>query len=67
VEREDSPVGFNIGADVAYNLYTRDRIKVGAGLFLRYAGASADVVVLDDVVDSDVGGLQVGFGVRTRF
>jgi hypothetical protein len=67
VEREDSPVGFNIGADVAFNLYTRDRFKAGAGMFLRYAGASADVLVLDDVVDSDVGGLQIGFGVRTRF
>jgi hypothetical protein len=66
-EREDSPVGFNIGADVAYNAYTTGRFKVGAGMFVRYAGASADVRVLDNVVDSDVGGVQVGFGVRTRF
>jgi hypothetical protein len=66
-EREDSPAGFNIGADVAYNAYTSGRFKVGAGMFVRYAGASADLQVLDNVVDSDVGGLQVGFGVRTRF
>lgn len=67
VEREDSPVGFNIGADVAFTAFTRDRFKLGAGMFVRYAGASADVQVLDDIVDSDLGGLQVGFGVRTRF
>jgi hypothetical protein len=67
VQRDDSPTGFNIGADVMYQAYTRDRIKLGAGLFLRYAGASADVQVLDNVVDSDVGGLQVGFGGRLRF
>jgi hypothetical protein len=67
VEREDSPVGFNIGADVSFTAYTRDQLKLGAGMFVRYAGASADVELFDDVVDSDVGGLQVGFGVRVRF
>jgi hypothetical protein len=68
VEREDSPVGFNIGADVSYTVYTRDRLKLGGGMFIRYAGASGDVQLLDeDVVDSDVGGLQVGFGARVRF
>ena len=36
-------------------------------MFVRYSGASADVLVLENTVDSDVGGLQVGFGVRTRF
>jgi hypothetical protein len=66
-EREDSSTGFNIGADVSYTAYTRDRLKVGAGMFLRYAGASANIQVLDNTVDSDVGGLQVGFGIRTRF
>jgi hypothetical protein len=66
-EREDSPTGFNIGADVAFNAYTSGRFKVGGGMFVRYAGASANIQVLDNVVDSDVGGLQVGFGVRTRF
>jgi hypothetical protein len=66
-ERDDSPLGFNIGADVAYTFYQGDTAKVGAGMFVRYSGASADVLVLQSTVDSDVGGLQVGFGVRTRF
>jgi hypothetical protein len=69
-QREDSPVGFNIGADVSYQLYQREQFKLGAGMFLRYAGASATVQVLDASnarLDSDVGGLQVGFGIRTRF
>jgi hypothetical protein len=67
VERKESPVGFNIGADVAYNAYTRDRLKVGAGMFLRFAGASADLQVFDNTVESELGGFQIGFGVRTRF
>jgi hypothetical protein len=66
-ERTDTPTGFNIGADVAYVAYQRSNFKVGAGMFLRYSAASANVVVLQNGVDSDLGGLQVGFGVRTRF
>jgi hypothetical protein len=78
-ERTDSPTGFNIGADVAYMFYDADPIKVGVGMFLRYTRATADVeltrVVLPgvagqpqgNVVDSDVGGLQIGFGGRLRF
>jgi hypothetical protein len=69
-EREDTPTGFNIGADVSYVLYTRNRFKLGGGMFVRYAGASATLQVFDASsarLDSDVGGLQVGFGFRTRF
>jgi hypothetical protein len=66
-ERTDTPGGFNVGADVAYLAYQRANFKVGAGMFLRYSAASASVLVLQNTVDSDVGGLQVGFGVRTRF
>jgi len=73
-ERVDSPTGFNIGADVAYTVYQSGPMKVGVGMFLRYSAASADVELIrftgqaqGHVVDSDVGGLQVGFGGRFRF
>jgi hypothetical protein len=69
-ERQDTPTGFNIGADISYILYQKNSFKVGGGMFLRYAGASATIQMLDASsarLDSDVGGLQVGFGVRTRF
>ncbi|MFN2446054.1 MAG: hypothetical protein ABR606_10820 [Vicinamibacterales bacterium] len=65
--RKESPVGGHIGADVTYRLYETERVKIGAGAFMRYSGASADIEVLDDIVASDVGGFQIGFGLRTRF
>ena len=66
-ERSDSPVGANIGADVSYLFYRTDSVKVGAGVFFRYAAAKADIQVLQNTVESDLGGAQVGFGARVRF
>lgn len=66
-ERSDSVTGVNIGVDVAYQLYDGGDYKVGGGVFLRYAGASARIPVIQNEVDSDVGGLQIGFGARVRF
>jgi hypothetical protein len=66
-KREESPVGGHIGADVTYKFYESGRMKIGAGAFLRFAGASADIQVLDNVVSTDLGGVQLGFGLRTRF
>jgi hypothetical protein len=66
-ERSDSVVGINAGVDVSYKLWESDAYRVGGGVFLRYAGASARITVLENDVDSDVGGLQIGFGARVRF
>jgi hypothetical protein len=66
-ERTDSATGFNIGVDAAYKLYETPTIKLGAGVFLRYAGATGKIQILDNVADSDVGGVQIGFGGRLRF
>jgi hypothetical protein len=66
-ERSDSAGGANIGVDVAYKLYETLDWKVGAGMFIRYAGASGKVTVMQNTLDSDVGGLQIGFGARVRF
>ena len=66
-ERSDSPVGFNIGVDATYKLYETPTMKLGAGFFLRWAGSTAEFQVLDSVVETDVGGVQVGFGGRLRF
>jgi hypothetical protein len=66
-ERSDSVVGVNAGVDVAYRFYESDAYNIGAGVFLRYAGGSARITVLQNEVDSDVGGLQFGFGARVRF
>ena len=66
-ERSDSVVGVNAGVDVAYRFYESDAYNIGGGVFLRYAGGSARITVLENNVDTDVGGLQFGFGARVRF
>jgi hypothetical protein len=66
-ERSDSVTGINAGVDVTYKFYTSDAYNIGAGAFLRYAGASARIRVIENEVDSDVGGLQFGLGLRVRF
>jgi hypothetical protein len=66
-ERKESVTGGNIGADVTYKLVDTPDVATGVGMFLRYSGAGASVVVIQNEADSDVGGLQVGFGLRVRF
>ena len=66
-ERTDSAVGINAGVDVTYQFWESDAYRIGAGAFLRYAGASARITVLQNEVDTDVGGLQFGLGLRVRF
>jgi hypothetical protein len=65
--RSDSAAGINIGADVTYKLWERDTYKIGGGMFLRYSAATARIRILENEVDSDLGGLQIGFGARLRF
>lgn len=63
----DNPVGGHIGADVSYKLWTVKMLTLGAGGFLRYAGASTRFEMLDTDIDSAVGGFQAGLGLRVRF
>jgi hypothetical protein len=65
--RERSVVGFNLGADVTYIVWSNDRVRVGAGSFLRFTQASADVLLMSTEQPTDVGGFQFGFGGRLRF
>ena len=68
LERKKSSTGANIGADVSYMFLTEGDVKLGAGAFARYSGATAGVPVLGDAeIESDLGGLQIGFGVRIRY
>lgn len=65
--QKESPVGGHIGADVTYKLYKFRKVGLGVGGFLRWAGASTDLRVLETDVSSDVGGMQGGFGLRIRY
>ena len=62
-EVSDSGVGFHVGADGSYRL--TPRLAVGA--FLRYAAATVDLAGRAGEVSVDVGGLQIGAGVRLQF
>lgn len=52
------------GGNVGVNFNYMFRPRYGAGIFLRYAAASADLPSADNV---DVGGFQAGGGLRLRF
>jgi hypothetical protein len=65
--RSKSAVGANIGADVSYRFYEQERFTLGAGLLLRYAGASANMQLLDNEVKSSPGGFQYAAGLRFGF
>jgi len=57
---EGTAKGVNVGVDGTY-LFTP---RVGAGIFLRYAGGSVD---LPSAPGLKVGGFQAGIGARIRF
>jgi len=60
----EGAVGYNVSADVNYVLTER----IGAGVLLRYTGATVDMPAGTDQTRSvKVGGFQVGGGLRFRF
>lgn len=65
--RKKSLNGFNAGFDATYIFWGNDDLRIGAGGFFRYAQAKGNVLVLSREEETEVGGSQVGFGVRIRF
>lgn len=64
----ESGGGFNIGLDGTYVLAERYGAAFGAGVFLRYAGASVTVALANGTrAELDAGGFQFGVGLRARF
>jgi hypothetical protein len=59
----ENGVGGNAGVDVTY-LVTE---QLGGGLFVRWAGGSVDIPANGGTQSLDVGGVQVGIGLRARF
>jgi hypothetical protein len=55
--------GFTIGVDGTYLLTP----QWGAGAFVRFSSASADLSTPGGTVSVDAGGFQFGFGLRSRF
>jgi hypothetical protein len=65
--RKDRATGYNLGADATYMFYTRDTLRIGAGAFMRFTGATADLRNSNSTIETDLGGFQLGFGLRARF
>lgn len=62
--RSETAMGFNLGVDSVYMLTPR----VGAGLTLRYTGATVDLRgASGNDVEVDAGGFQAAIGIRLRF
>jgi hypothetical protein len=55
--------GFSVGVDVQYALARQFNMDIGAGVFLRYQGASGTLAG----TELSVGGAQIGGGLRLRF
>ena len=68
-ERAKSVTGFNVGVDATYIVWSNDSVRIGAGGFVRFTQASADIQMFDagSSQSTDVGGIQFGFGGRIRF
>ena len=62
-ELNESGLGFNVGVDLSY-MFAR---YYGVGVFAQYAGGSIDLPFAGGVASVDVGGFQVGGGLRFCF
>ena len=58
-----SGVGGNAGIDISYLVTER----LGGGLFVRWAGGSVDIPASGGTQSVDVGGVQVGIGLRIKW
>jgi hypothetical protein len=59
----ETGLGGNAGADVTYLLTE----QLGVGVFVRFAGGSVELPTTGGTLAVDVGGLQIGGGLRLRF
>lgn len=65
--RKKSLTGYHVGADATYILWSNDDLRIGAGGFFRYTAAKGDILMLSTEHETEVGGMQFGFGARIRF
>lgn len=65
--RKKSVTGYNVGADVSYLFWQNDSVRLGGGMFFRYAAAKTTLLMLTTEQDTTLGGTQFGFGGRIRF
>lgn len=65
--RKKNAWGGHVGADLSYAIYQSDLTSFRLGGYVRYAGAKSEFPVVTNTVSTDLGGIQVGAGLRVRF
>jgi hypothetical protein len=66
--REEDSWGAHLGFDATYALMQNSGgSSFGLGAFVRWAGGSTDLPIISNTVETDLGGFQIGAGVRFRF
>jgi hypothetical protein len=66
-ERNGTSWGAHAAADLSFLLWEGLTSNARLGLFARYAGSASEFRAIDEDVDSNLGGLQFGGGLRFRF
>ena len=65
--RKRNAWGAHVGADASYALYQSGDTSFRLGAYVRYAGASSEFQVVSNTVETKLGGVQIGTGLRVRF
>jgi hypothetical protein len=66
--RKKNAWGGHVGADLSYSIFQTGATTFRLGGYVRYAGAKSDFPVLTNTtVSTDLGGVQIGAGLRVRF
>lgn len=67
VRRKKNAWGGHVGGDLSYAFYQNDTTSFRLGAYVRYAEAASDFQVVNNTVNTKIGGIQFGGGLRIRF
>lgn len=65
--RKANSWGGHVGADVSYPVYQSGTTSFRLGGYVRYAEAASEFLVVSNSVNTKIGGVQFGGGLRVRF
>jgi hypothetical protein len=65
--RKRNAWGGHVAADLSYPIFESDTTTFRLGAFVRYAEAASEFRVISNPVNTKIGGVQFGGGVRVRF
>jgi hypothetical protein len=66
-DRKRNAWGGHIGADLSYAIFESGAASFRLGGFVRYAAAKSEFLVVSNTASTELGGVQIGAGLRVRF